>query len=146
MFDINKTDRITEMFIFDIYIAILKIQIVSNKFDVVQKLLHTFESWDSVIREFEIIGEATKYLLRDNFLDAKYRKIVDFRNVITHEYFGIEPDEIWYIIHHNLEDIKEIIVKLLNNIEPNLKQELKESFIEDNKHLDFIVKALKDIK
>lgn len=33
-----------------------------------------------------------------------------------------------------------------NNIEPNLKQELIESFIEDNYYLDFIIKSLKELK
>ena len=63
MFDVSKVDRNVEMFVFDIFIAIQKIKDVSSKFDNVQDLLHSYTSWDSVIREFEIIGEASKYLL-----------------------------------------------------------------------------------
>ena len=63
MFDMNKIDRVTEMFVFDIYIASLKIEKVVSEFDNAQTLLYDFRSWDSVIREFEIIGEASKYLL-----------------------------------------------------------------------------------
>ena len=65
MFDINKIDRDIELFIFDIYVAIQKIKKVVDKFDNAQNLLYDFTSWDSVIREFQIIGEASKYLLRD---------------------------------------------------------------------------------
>ena len=32
-----------------------------------------------------------------------------------------------------------------NNIEPNLKQELIESFIEDNYYLNFIIEALREL-
>ena len=39
MYDVNKVDRDIELFIFDIYIAILKIKKVSSKFDNVQDLL-----------------------------------------------------------------------------------------------------------
>ena len=63
MFNMNKIDRVTEMFVLDIYIASLKIGKVVSEFDNAQALLHDFRSWDSVIREFEIIGEARKYLL-----------------------------------------------------------------------------------
>ncbi len=79
MFEIDKVDKDIELFIFDIYIAILKIKKVSVKFNNVQDLLYSFTDWDSVIREFEIIGEASKYLLRDNLLDNYYRRMVDFR-------------------------------------------------------------------
>ena len=67
MFDINQVDRNVELFIFDIYVAILKIEYIVQDFSDAEKLLHDFRSWDSVIREFEIIGEACKYLLKDAF-------------------------------------------------------------------------------
>ena len=145
MFDINKVDRDVELFIFDIYIASLKIKIVANEFDNVQELLYNFVSWDSVIREFEIIGEATKYLLRDNLITKDYQIVVDLRNYITHEYFGVSQDRIWNIIYSDLDVYVDIIIKLINNIEPSLKQELIESFIEDNKYLDFVVKSLNEL-
>ena len=49
---------------FDIKIAILKIKEVSSGFTNVDELLHNFTHWDSVIREFEIIGEASKYQVK----------------------------------------------------------------------------------
>ncbi len=49
------------------------------------------------------------------------------------------------IVHHDLKDFGNVILELINKIEPNLKQELIESFIEDNIYLDFIVDSLKDL-
>jgi len=146
MFDINKVDRNIELFIFDIYIAMLKIRKVSSEFNNVQDLLHNFTSWDSVIREFEIIGEASKYLLRDKLLSKDYQVIVDFRNQITHEYFGIDPDIVWTITNTDLNKFENIILELINKIEPTLKEELIESFVEDNKYLDFVVYSLKGLE
>ncbi len=145
MFDTDKVDRDIELFIFDIYIAILKIKKVVDEFDNVQDLLHDFRSWDSTIREFEIIGEASKYLLKNNLLDNQYRRIVDFRNQITHEYFGIDQNIVWEIIHQKLDGIESVILDLIRDIEPSLKQELIDAFIEDNKYLDFIVKSLRKL-
>lgn len=142
MFDINKVDRDVELFVFDIYIAILKIKKVASEFDNVQNLLHSFTSWDSVIREFEIIGEAGKYLLRDELLTNDYQIIVDFRNQITHGYFGIDQEVVWTIIHTDLDSFEKTILELMDTMELALKQELIESFIEDNKYLDFIVTSL----
>lgn len=146
MFDVNKVDREIELFIFDIFVAIQKIKKVSGKFDNVQDLLHDFMAWDSVIREFEIVGEASKYLLRDKLLKIQYQEVVDFRNQITHEYFGIDQDIVWTIIHVDLDSFEEIVVSLIQNIEPNLKQELIDAFIEDSHYLDFVVEALKKLK
>jgi len=141
----EKAGRVTEMFIFDIYIAGLKIKEVVGDFDHAQALLHDFRSWDSVIREFEIIGEASKYLLKANLLDKQYQQVVDFRNKITHEYFGIDADEIWDITLENLEAYIEVTLKLINAIDPMLKNELIKSFKEDNKHLDFLLVALQEL-
>ena len=145
MYDINKVDRNIELFIFDIFIAIQKIKKVSSKFDNVDDLLHSFTDWDSVIREFEIIGEASKYLLRDKLVENSNQRIVDFRNQITHEYFGIDQDIVWAIINQKLTIFEQTIIELIKNIEPNLKQELIESFIEDNYYLDFIIEALREL-
>jgi len=146
MFNADKVDREIELFIFDIFIAIQKIKKVSSGFDNAQDLLHNFTSWDSVIREFEIIGEASKYLLRGKLIETNYRRIVDFRNQISHECFGIDQEIVWGIIQQKLESFEKDIVELISNIEPNLKVELVESFIEDHSYLDFIIKALEELE
>ena len=86
------------LFVFDIFVAIVKIENSASCFNNAQELLHNYTSWDSVIREFEIIGEASKYLLKENLLSSEHKAVVDFRNVIIHEYFGIDRDEVWDII------------------------------------------------
>ena len=146
MFDITNVDRKVEMFIFDIYVAILKIKNTANKFSNVQDLLYDYTKWDSVIREFEIIGEASKYLLKSNLIHKDYQKIVNFRNQITHEYFGIDRDVVWLIIETKLDFLEQTIIELIQKMEANLKNELIEAFIEDNGYLDFVVEELEVLR
>ena len=74
--------RITEMFLFDIYIAILKIKNSAKNFSNVQDLLYSYAHWDSVIREFEIIGEASKHLIDSKILKFRvWHQISNFVNV-----------------------------------------------------------------
>jgi uncharacterized protein with HEPN domain len=139
------SNRIVEMFVFDIFIAILKIEDIIKDFDSADELLHSYRDWDSVIREYEIIGEATKYLLNENLIDMEYRKIVNFRNYITHGYFGIDSERVWSISKNGLLELKVIILEIMKNIPDNLKKELIEAFIEDNKYINFVVEELEKL-
>lgn len=137
--------RELELFIFDIYIAILKIEYIAKEVSTAQELLHDFKSWDSVIREFEIIGEASKHLLKNDLLDKKYQVIVDFRNLIIHEYFGIEPNEVYDIATNDLTHFKDVVYNMINRIDDDLKAELKEAYLKDNAYLNFIVTELQGL-
>lgn len=137
--------REVELFIFEIYVAILKIEYVAKDFSNIQDLLHDFKSWDTIIREFEIIGEATKYLINQELLNKNFQIVVDFRNLIIHEYFGIDPNEVDNIIKNDLGNFKKMILSLINNINTDLKNELINATIEDNKYLSFIVQALQKL-
>jgi len=71
---------------------------------------------DAVIRNFEIIGEATKNLpqdLKDKYTEVPWEEMYRLRNRITHEYFGIDYEIIWEIatkhLSKNQKDLSEII-------------------------------------
>jgi uncharacterized protein with HEPN domain len=142
----SQNSRIVELFLFDIFVAIYKIQDILKDFKSAQELLFSYRDWDSVIREFEIIGEASKHLLKANLIKNDYQVIVDFRNKIAHGYFGIDESVVWSIAHSDLKDFLQTIRSLILDIEPVLKQELLLAFEEDNKYLDFIVDALKGLE
>lgn len=137
--------RVKELFLFDIYIAILKIEKTLSKFENAQQLLYDFNAWDSVIREFEIMGEATKHLLESNMLEKENRVVVDFRNLLIHNYFGIGADEVWDVAKCDIPIFKKDILDKINLVDKNLKANLTEAYIEQNIYLDFIVKELKTL-
>jgi uncharacterized protein with HEPN domain len=134
--------RVKELFFFDILVAICKIEHTVRMFKDADELKYNYMAWDSVIREFEIIGEATKNLIESELLDNSQREIVNFRNVLIHEYFGIDEEEVFDIATNKLNDLKQSIVSKIELVESELKQELIVDFMDENKHLDFVVQAL----
>ncbi len=133
--------RDSQLFLYDIVISIQKIKHIVSKFENGNDLKYDFIHWDSVIREFEIIGEATNFLIKDGILDTTQRVVVDFRNVLIHEYFGISEEEVWNIAHNFLDDYLLLISSKINKDDVLLYD-----MIEENKHLEFITDYLNKLK
>jgi uncharacterized protein with HEPN domain len=73
---------------------------------------------DAVVRNFEIIGEASNNLpdeIKDKYPEVPWRKMYGLRNLVSHEYFGIDYEMIWEIaktnLPDNIKDFREIIEK-----------------------------------
>ncbi len=134
--------RISELFLFDILVAIAKIEETCKNFNSASELKYSYMAWDSVVREFEIIGEATKNLIDSGLMDKSKREIVNFRNVLIHEYFGIDEDEVFDIAKNRLSELKKIIISKIEIIDTKLKEELIIDFIDENRHLDFVMATI----
>lgn len=67
---------------------------------------------DAVVRNLEIIGEAVRNL-DDNFksvnIHIPWRDIADLRNVLIHEYFGVDKEKVWMVIKKDLPELKQEI-------------------------------------
>lgn len=73
-----------------------------------QGFLNDDRTIDAVVRNFEIIGEASTRI-DDDFKQAnpgiEWRRIRGFRNRIVHDYFGIDYEIVWEIIENYLEEL-----------------------------------------
>jgi len=72
---------------------------------------------DAVVRELEIIGEAINNLSKDFRSDhpqIPFRDIIDMRNVLIHEYFGVNTKIVWDTCKKNLPALKPLIQKILD--------------------------------
>jgi uncharacterized protein with HEPN domain len=72
---------------------------------------------DSVVRRFEIIGEASKLVSEDfkkQFPDVLWREATDMRNVLIHAYFGIDYEILWNTIKIELPVLKKQISMIIN--------------------------------
>lgn len=61
--------------------------------------------YSAVIREFEIIGEAVGKLsteMKQSYPDIPWLDIKDFRNLLAHEYFGVDLEIVWNTIQNDL--------------------------------------------
>jgi uncharacterized protein with HEPN domain len=71
---------------------------------------------DAVIRNLEVIGEAVRNLppeLRRQHPTIPWRSITALRNVLIHEYFGVDIDIVWRVVERRLPTLKRHVVLLL---------------------------------
>ena len=64
---------------------------------------------DAVFRNFEVIGEASKHIsqqTKDRFPNIPWRRIAGFRDILIHNYLGIDPEEVWNIVERQLPNLK----------------------------------------
>ena len=72
---------------------------------------------DAVLRNLEIIGEASMNIpkdIREKYPDIPWKRIIGLRNIVIHEYFGIDTGIIWKIISTNLPETKPKITSMLS--------------------------------
>lgn len=73
---------------------------------------------DSVIRNLEIIGEAAKHVpasVRRKYASIEWKRIAGMRDILIHEYFGVDLDRVWQVLKVRLPELKEGINKILSN-------------------------------
>ena len=73
---------------------------------------------DAVIRNLEVIGEAACKLppeIKAKAPDIEWRKIVAMRNILTHEYFGINTQIVWDVIQNKIESIGKFCQELMES-------------------------------
>jgi len=71
---------------------------------------------DAVIRQLEIIGEAVKRLSPATTArrpDIPWRRISGMRDVLIHEYMGVDLRAVWRVTQHDLAQLKVAAAALL---------------------------------
>lgn len=76
--------------------------------------------FNACLNQLTTIGEAANHIseeLKTIFPDVEWREIIDLRNVIIHEYFGIDLKIVWDIIKVDLSILKKHIEEHLKKID-----------------------------
>ncbi|MFZ1518893.1 MAG: DUF86 domain-containing protein [Ignavibacteriaceae bacterium] len=81
-----------------------------------EDFLNDSKTKDAVVRNFEIIGEASNKLPKD-FIASNpqidWVGMIGFRNILVHDYFGVDYEILWKIKSELLEQLNENINLLL---------------------------------
>lgn len=97
--------------------SIRKIQNYTHDFWNAADLFADEKSFDAVLMNFINIGESVNRLseiLIEEEDHIPWGKVVGFRNLVAHDYFGVDAEEVWQIIQNDLS-------KLLIDIEHLIK-------------------------
>lgn len=77
---------------------------------------------NACIRQLEIVGEACNRLsdeIKEESKQINWRAIIGLRNVLVHQYFGVDDKVIWDIIQNDLTELNQAAMLLLQKIESN---------------------------
>src|SRR5665648_150323 len=102
------------VFIEDILTSIKKIQTYVKNLSL-EEFSHDEMRIDAVLRNLEIIGEAAGRIppdVREINPDIEWRKIVGLRNILIHEYSGVNLKIVWDIIENKLNPLKAELLKV----------------------------------
>jgi len=103
--------RPSELLIADILESIEKIESYTLNISF-ENFKNDSKTVDAVVRNLEIIGEASNRLpedFKEKYSRIEWIKIIGLRHRIVHEYFGVDVDIIWNIIRKELIDLKKDI-------------------------------------
>jgi uncharacterized protein with HEPN domain len=76
---------------------------------------HTLQ--DAVIRNLQTMSESTQRLsddLKEAHPEIEWYRIAAFRNVLVHDYLGIDLDRIWEITQRDVPELKQAVLAILN--------------------------------
>jgi uncharacterized protein with HEPN domain len=79
--------------------------------------LRDHKTQDAVVRNLEILGEATKSLsdeLRDQYPSIPWRDMSGTRDRLIHHYFGINQEIVWQIVQQDLPELKHQVTQVVS--------------------------------
>ncbi|TAK21857.1 MAG: DUF86 domain-containing protein [Chloroflexota bacterium] len=80
----------------------------------------------AVVRCLEIIGEAARHIpahVRHRYSDVPWHKVVAMRNLLAHEYFGIDLEVIWRTVKEDLPALREVVSRMIGALDATRESE-----------------------
>ncbi len=71
---------------------------------------------DAVMRNLQVMAESTQRLsesIKDKHPEAPWRAIAGFRNVLVHNYLGVDLDVVWDVVKRDVPVLKRVVLSML---------------------------------
>jgi len=107
MYNVSRKDYFCLLNMLD---AIDKIKQYSLPFASADDFFNNTQAFDATLMNFIVIGEMVEKL-SEELIDASneeidWYEIKGFRNILAHNYFGVDAEEVWQIIHNSLLELE----------------------------------------
>lgn len=76
--------------------------------------------FDATLMNFVVVGEMSQRIsdqLRDRHSEVPWQKIKSFRNLVAHDYLGIDADEVWQIVTGDIPALEQQILSIKDEFE-----------------------------
>ena len=111
--------RDIQVYIDDIMDSIAKLEQYTQAIEE-QDFLANTQLQDAVLRRLEIIGEAVKNIpqsFRDKYPQIPWKNIAGLRDVLIHEYFGVNMHRVWKVVKQDIFDLREKLSQLQKDLD-----------------------------
>ena len=85
-----------------------------------EKFLKDAKTQDAVVRELEVIGEATKRLsgdIRQRYPGIPWTAVAGTRDRLIHAYFDVDLEEVWKTVRDDIPHLKRTVEKMIAGLE-----------------------------
>jgi uncharacterized protein with HEPN domain len=106
-----------DLLCFNILEATNRILEFTKDFKNVEDWKNSILHYDATMMNFIVIGEMTTKIseeYKEDNPDIEWHKMYGFRNIMAHDYFGIEERIVWDVIQIHIPELKIQIEKILN--------------------------------
>lgn len=101
----------------DILLAVRKIEKYTKNLSL-SKFRNNELVIDAVVRNLEVIGEASKHLpvaIKEKVAVIEWKKISGLRDILIHEYFGVDVEILWDILENKVPELKKAVQEFLKS-------------------------------
>jgi uncharacterized protein with HEPN domain len=70
---------------------------------------------DAVLRNLQTMAESSQRMsddLKAQFPMIPWREISGFRNILAHDYLGIDCDAVWSVVEQDLPELKKVLLSI----------------------------------
>ena len=97
--------------------AIARIEEYTGLYATADEFNADYRGFDATLMNFVVIGEMVAKLsdeVKNRHSDVEWQKIKGFRNIVAHDYFGIDAEEVWQIIKNKIPNLKSDINRIIS--------------------------------